>query len=92
MEGLNNYLAEQHTPVATLTMAASFGGSQPDANTGQNMQQQGQNHGAGAQGQPTTTASASVSTSSAAVTMSVPANAVATHVSNPASRYISVMA
>jgi hypothetical protein len=38
LAGLNAYLAEQHTPVETLTLAAASGGG-IETNTGQNMQQ-----------------------------------------------------
>jgi hypothetical protein len=45
LAGLNSYLAEQHTPVATLTMAAASGGG-VEAGAGQSMQQgAGQNLG-----------------------------------------------
>ncbi len=45
LAGLNSYLAEQHTPVATLTMAAASGGGL-ETGAGQSMQQgAGQNPG-----------------------------------------------
>ncbi len=49
LAGLNSYLAEQHMPVAALTVAAFADGESSDAGAGQNMQQQaGQNSGQGA--------------------------------------------
>jgi hypothetical protein len=66
LAGLNAYLTEQHTPVATLTLAAS-GGNSAEAGAGQSMQQDtGQN----AQGN--TPAQAHVSSQSGASAIASP--------------------
>jgi flagellar hook-length control protein FliK len=92
MAGLNNYLAEQHTPVATLTMAASSTGSQPDPNTGQNMQQ-GQNSGSEAQAHAATTTPASTLTAAPSTAAASPAASGSIETINPAiGHHISVMA
>lgn len=92
MAGLNNYLAEQHTPVATLTMAVSTTGGQPDASAGQSMQQ-GQNSGSDAQAHASSTAPASISTAAASTAAASPAATGPTETINPAvGHHISVMA
>jgi hypothetical protein len=92
MAGLNNYLAEQHTPVATLTMVASTTGGQPDSSAGQNMQQ-GQNSGADAQAHAATTTPAGISTAAASTTAASPAATGSIETINPAvGHHISVMA
>jgi hypothetical protein len=54
MDGLNAYLAEQHTPVASLGMAAPGGGGTnhgAEQGTGQGMNQGSMNQGTGQNGQ-----------------------------------------
>lgn len=89
LAGLNSYLAEQHAPVATLTMSTSAE-SQRDAGAGQGAQQQEQNHGSGAQTQPATAAPASTAAARTAATADSDSGPIETV--NPASRYVSVMA
>jgi hypothetical protein len=75
MAGLSSYLAEQHTPVETLTLATP-GGTGTESGAGQGMNQEaGQNPGQGGSSKPqsdpqlsSTTVTAAASTEVAAQT------------------------
>lgn len=92
LAGLNTYLAEQHTPVATLTMAAN-----PDAqsgySSGQSPQQQtGQNDGQSPQGPFTPNVTNSAPHASTADATEASKQAVSIEPNHSGSRYVSVMA
>lgn len=93
LAGLNSYLAEQHMPVAALTVAAFADGESSDAGAGQNMQQQaGQNSGQGAPVETPAGARPDASAPGPAETAATRALGGLIEVSNPGSRYVSVMA
>lgn len=92
LAGLNTYLAEQHTPVATLTMAANPD-AQPGYSAGQGAQQQtGQNDGQSPQGQFTASVTSSAPHASTADTNGASKQAASIEPNHSGSRYVSVMA
>jgi hypothetical protein len=96
LAGLNSYLNEQHTPVATLTMAASADRGS-DSGVGQGTQQQaGQNHGQGPNTESQTNISSSLPATAAVASAEISTDTGRREASDPASglggRYVSVMA
>jgi hypothetical protein len=96
LAGLNSYLDEQHTPVATLTMAASADRGS-DSGVGQGTQQQaGQNNGQGANSESQTNTWSSPPAESAVASVEISTETGKRETSDQASgqggRYVSVMA
>jgi hypothetical protein len=94
LAGLNNYLEQQHTPVASLTMAASADGG-TDRGVGQGTQQQaGQNGGQGAnsESQTNTMSSPSTTVASRSTSAETGGSAGGEMASAVGGRYVSVMA
>ncbi|MDR3751731.1 MAG: hypothetical protein P4K94_09630 [Terracidiphilus sp.] len=96
LAGLNNYLDEQHTPVATLTVDASAGRGS-DSGFGQGTQQQaGQNNGQGANSESQTNTLSSPPSMAAVASSEISTDTGRAEASDRTSglggRYVSVMA
>jgi hypothetical protein len=100
LTGLNSYLAEQHSPVSSLTMAAPEGRS-PDSGMGQGAEQEtnqsgGQNGGQGGYSDPQSNHQTSTSANAVPVATAVSGQAglpdAAVQPAKPAGTHISVMA
>lgn len=96
LAGLNSYLDEHHTPVATLTMAASADRGS-DSGVGQGTEQQaGQNSGQGANSESQTNAWPSPPATAAVASAEISTDTGRREASDPASglggKYVSVMA
>jgi len=96
LAGLNSYLDEQHTPVATLTMAA-LADHGSESGVGQGTQQQaGQNNGQGANSESQTNTCSSPPVTSAVASVEISAETgrqeTGNQISGLGGRYVSVMA